>query len=99
MNLAMLSVSEGTRRCATVSPLGPYHHYPRAPTHCTHGGRLPVHPGTPRVTAVTTRSPGSFWYQRVGHKTRSFYEPLKTLFIPILVIKKRLKNPQYGSIY
>ena len=31
-----------------------------------HGGRLPVHPGTPAVSEANHRSPGFFWLQWPG---------------------------------
>ena len=63
-----------TRRVVMVYPYGPHRaHYPitRVPTtpytaRVTHATRVPT-----VVSAATTSSPGSFWFQHVGHVTRS----------------------------
>ena len=63
-----------TRRCVMGYLHGPYRgttpHYPGTPHHRTHHYTvLSVLPGG--VTAAPVSSPGSFWLQHAGHRTRS----------------------------
>ena len=82
----------GTRRVVMGYPWwpyrGPYTHYPGHPTHypATHRSRTCCRSC---CTAGLTGSPGSFWFQHVGHVRRS----LIPVFINTRIYDKTVKYP------